>query len=233
MIKKSDITVILDRSASMRSIAAATVEGFNGFVTEQESVPGDGVWTLVQFDDPGSARGADEAFPQVVFEARDQKQSPRLNPEEYRPRGGTALIDACCLTIDRIGVRLAALSEADRPDGVLVVIITDGEENSSSRFTKAQLNERIAHQQAKYGWKFLFLGANIDAISVGDSYGVAKGGSTGFVATAAGTADMYAGVSRITRSWKTYGNPTADNMLTPADPDPVQVNVNINVGGGQ
>lgn len=229
MIKKSDITVIIDRSGSMASTAAATVEGFNRFVEEQKAVPGEGVWTLVQFDDRHAAQGAGEQFPQVIFEARDQKESPHLTKENYRPRGGTALIDACCITIDRIGQRLAAMPESERPDGVLVVIITDGQENASSEFKKADLSRRIAHQQSKYGWKFLFLGANQDASAEGASYGVSKGSSFNYVATSVGTADMYAGVSRVTRSWKLDGNDSAKQMLTPCDPDPVNVNVSVSV----
>lgn len=225
-----DITVILDRSGSMESIRGATVEGLNRFVEDQKSVPGDGCWTLIQFDDPACAKSAKEDFPQVVFEAAPQGRVPRLTEEAFRPRGGTALVDAVCLTIDRIGRRLKSLPESERPDKVLVVIVTDGEENSSKEFRKSHLNERIARQRSEYNWQFIFLGANQDAIAEAQSYGIAAKSALTYTADDHGTQTAYRSASVGTRNWKADGNPTAAPLLGSAAPD-VNVNVNVNTGG--
>lgn len=202
MLKKTDITILLDRSGSMSGIAEATVAGINRFISEQEQEPGEGVWTLVTFDDAGSAAGAGEDFPKVVWNAVDQREHPRLQMADYQPRNSTALIDAACKTIDQTGLRLASLAEADRPDGVMVVIVTDGLDNHSRQYKKDDLAQRITHQQSKYNWQFLFLGANIDAFQTGADYGIPKVSTANFAATPAGTSRMYGCVSRGASNWK-------------------------------
>ncbi|OWK34323.1 vWA domain-containing protein [Fimbriiglobus ruber] len=228
----TDITMILDRSGSMSSIKEATIAGFNTFVEEQTRVPGEGCWTMIQFDDTASARGAGEEFPLVVFEAKPQTDAPRLSAETFKPRGGTALIDAVCIAIDRTGTRLARMSDADRPDKVVVVIMTDGEENQSRLFTRVQLNERVAHQTTKYGWQFLFLGANQDAIQEAAKYGIAAKGAMSFAADARGTQAAYQATSGLVRSWKLDGNQSAAQLLSSVSsvsPDPAQPAVQVNV----
>jgi hypothetical protein len=120
-------------------------------------------------------------------------------------------------------------ASAQKPDKVIVVVMTDGEENASKQFTRAQLNERISHQQSKYGWTFLFLGANQDAFSTANSYGMKTSGAMNFAATPIGSANALGVVTRQMRNYKTDGNPSADVLLTPADPEPkVAVNVTVN-----
>ena len=224
-----DITVVLDRSGSMSVIQSATVEGLNAFIEDQKKVPGDGCWSLVQFDDPATAKGANEPFPQVVFSARPQSEMRPISSDEFLPRGGTALVDAVVRTIDETGKRLAAMPDGARPDKVLFVIMTDGQENSSRQFTKAQLNERISHQRSKYNWQFIFLGANQDAIAEAQEYGIPTSSALTFDHTDIGTQTAYRAASAGIRAWRVEGNPTAAPMVSCSEPDDPKIKVNVDV----
>lgn len=156
------IAVVLDRSGSMESIRDATIEGVNAFVTQQKSQPGEAKLSLVQFD---------TEFLTTHDEAPLETVQP-LTRATYVPRAGTALLDAIGRTIDGIGVKLAARPESERPSKVVVVIQTDGYENSSREYTNAKISEMITHQRTKYGWDFVFLGANQDAIATAAQWGI-------------------------------------------------------------
>jgi hypothetical protein len=219
MSRITDITIILDRSGSMKSIREATVEGVNAFIDDVNKVPGEGVWSLVQFDDPDSAKGAREPFPHVVFENVGSVHVRRLELADFKPRGSTALVDAVCLTIQKIKARVGAVPEAYRPK-VMLVIMTDGLENFSREFTSAQLREMLAEAQSVHGWEVLYLGANQDAFAEADKYGVAKAGNVfHFRATDAGTrAALEAGAGNA-RHWKAEGNDSAAGLMGSASPD--------------
>ena len=166
----ADITVVFDRSASMQGLAGAVVEGFNQFATDLRKNVGNNVWTLVQFDDPSSAAGAGEPFPQVLFEQQSERTLPLLTQQAapptfissgsitapqpvgsgyvaFAPRGGTALVDALCATIDRTEQRTSGQAHVK----VVMGIWTDGEENASRQYTSDALRERIARTQTKLG----------------------------------------------------------------------------------
>jgi hypothetical protein len=175
MRHEADITIILDRSGSMASIATDVVGGFNHFVTEQRAQPGDCRLTLVQFDNQY----------EVVYAGRSIAEAPMLNSETFQPRGSTALLDAIGRTIDATGDRLRALPETDRPDRVLLVIITDGLENASTEYTRARVFEMISTQRDVYRWGFLFMAANQDAIQEGGHIGIAPGAALNFTADGA------------------------------------------------
>jgi len=164
----SEIVIVLDESGSMDDTKSATIEGINSFIREQRKVPGRANWTLTTFS--GRSRN--------IFRGRPQADVPELNDDTYQPDGGTALIDAVCEEIDATGTRLAAMTAEQRPGKVIFVIMTDGQENCSRRFSKFDMLKRIQHQQDKYNWKFVFLGANQDAIATATSYGI-KGQSSG------------------------------------------------------
>src|SRR5262245_5538970 len=154
----------------MRSIRDVTVKNINGFIEDINKVPGEGSWSLLQFDDPDSARGGGEGFPHVVFEGRPHREVPLFEAADFCPRGTTALIDAMCLTIQRTRERIASLPEASRP-AVMIVVMTDGLENASRAFTGAQLREMVAQMQAApHGWEFVYLGANQDAFAEAGKY---------------------------------------------------------------
>lgn len=156
----TDITVVLDRSGSMSSVANDTKGGFDQFVNDQQKASGEANLTLVQFDNQY----------EFVHRGKPIKDIP---PLDFQPRGSTALLDAIGRAIIETGARLKGTSEHERPSKVVFVIITDGEENSSKEFKRSQINEMIKHQRDIYKWEFVFLGANQDVIKEAGDLGIA------------------------------------------------------------
>ena len=173
----TDMTVVLDRSGSMAAVRDDTIGGFNSVLEEQKQVPGLACLTLVQFDDQY----------EVVYEGRKLQDVPPLTTRTFVPRGSTALLDAVGRTIHAVGARLAALPKADRPGKVLLLIMTDGEENASHEFSRTQIFDMITHQRDVYAWEIVFIGANQDAVATGASYGIPAANALSYVPTAAGT----------------------------------------------
>ncbi len=159
----TDITIVLDRSGSMASIADDVVGGLNTFVEAQRRLGGEACFTLVQFDDQF----------EVVHDHVPLRDVPPLTRETYVPRGTTALLDAIGRTIVQTGVRLAMMPDADRPRAVILAVQTDGYENASREFTRDQVFAMIRHQEEKYAWQFVFLAAEQDAIARGAEMGFA------------------------------------------------------------
>ena len=172
----SEIAFVLDRSGSMESCRGAAIEGFNRFLADQQKVEGLAKLTLVLFDDeyllPVNALPVAEVLP--------------LDEQTFVPRRTTALLDAIGRTVDELGVRLAALPEADRPAEVIVAILTDGAENASHEYTWNDLARVIKQQTEQYRWTFLFLGANQDAIATAAQMNIAAANAACYVADAAG-----------------------------------------------
>ena len=181
----SDITVVLDRSGSMACLVDEVIGAFNTFVDEQQQVAGQASFSLVQFDDRY----------EVYLDAVDLAKVGRLDRTTYVPRGMTALYDAVGRAIVATGTRLAALDEAERPDKVVFLIQTDGVENASHEYDAATLQAMIRHQQDKYAWEFVFLGANIDAGSVAEEIGIARDKALQYANNADGTRAAFAAVS--------------------------------------
>lgn len=181
----SDITVVLDRSGSMACLVDEVIGAFNTFVDEQQQIAGQASFSLVQFDDRY----------EVYLDAVDLAKVGRLDRTTYVPRGMTALYDAVGRAIVATGTRLAALDEAERPDKVVFLIQTDGEENASHEYDAATLQAMIRHQQDKYAWEFVFLGANIDAGSVAEEIGIARDKALQYANNADGTRAAFAAVS--------------------------------------
>ncbi|HEV7473630.1 MAG TPA: vWA domain-containing protein [Pyrinomonadaceae bacterium] len=165
------IAVLLDRSGSMESIKAETISGFNFFLNEQKKSGANAGLTLVQFDTQAT---------EVVHENRPIQSVPELTAETYQPRGGTPLLDALGETIISTGRTLEVIAEMNRPDKVVFVIITDGQENSSHKFNKAQVKEMVEHQTNVYKWQFIYLGANQDAFAEAGNMGIAVGQAANF-----------------------------------------------------
>lgn len=178
----TDITVVLDRSGSMANIRAAMEEGFNAFLKKHKEIPSTRI-SLVQFDTTNPY--------ETVYTAIPINEAPKLS---LVPRGGTPLLDALCRTIDATGERLSGMRETERPKGVLFVVITDGEENSSTRFTRADVKTRIEHQSNKYAWDFIYLGANQDAIKEAESFGISALKAINYVANAFDTEQKIGGL---------------------------------------
>lgn len=157
----TDITMVLDRSGSMQSIKDDTIGGFDAFISEQRRLPGRCTVSLVQFDN----------VYEEVYTGRDLADVPSLT---LVPRGSTAMLDAIGRAVNATGARLAAMPEDERPGTVIVGIMTDGLENASREFTYPMVKALIEQQEQVYGWTFMYMGANQDAIEVGASLGVAR-----------------------------------------------------------
>jgi hypothetical protein len=155
---------LLDRSGSMQSIKDDTEGGFNAFIEEQRSQAGQCRVTLAQFDDRY----------EEVYRDRPVAEVP---PLLLQPRGSTALLDSIGRLVGEAGQRLAALPEEQRPGVVIVGIMTDGHENASHELTHPQVKAMIERQTKDYGWQFLYMGADQDAIEVGSSIGVSAANS--------------------------------------------------------
>ena len=159
----TDITVLLDRSGSMSSIASDVVGGFTEFVESQRRGAGDAVLSLVQFD----SKAID-----TLFTAKSVHEVEL--PIHFEPRGSTPLLDALGQTIVSTGARLRAMRESDRPGRVIFVAITDGLENASHEYNLERVREMIQHQESVYKWDFVYLGANVDAFAESASMGFAS-----------------------------------------------------------
>lgn len=177
----SEIICIVDRSGSMHIIKDDAIGGFNQFLEDQQAVPGEANLTLVLF--------SHEYI--LVHDAVPLPQVEPLTDKTYQPSGSTALLDAIGRTIDDVGKRLAKTAEPDRPSHVIVAILTDGQENASSDYTKERIAEMIQHQEEKYSWQFFFLGANIDSFSTAGGLNIKKAQTANFVATAEGVRNAY------------------------------------------
>ncbi|WP_108669107.1 vWA domain-containing protein [Peribacillus acanthi] len=176
----SEIIFLIDRSGSMAGLESDTIGGFNTFIKRQCELEGDTTLTTVLFDD----------HYELLWNGIDAKQAI-LTENEYYVRGCTALLDAIGKAILDVGHRLSKTEVEKRPGKVIVVITTDGMENASREFTYGKVKDLIKHQQEKYSWEFIFMGANIDAMEEADSIGIAKGNAYSYEATETGVDSMY------------------------------------------
>ncbi len=180
------ISLVLDRSGSMSTIAADTIGGFNQFLKAQQELPGECSLTLVQFD----TQSID-----TLYQAAPIRAVMPLNSETFQPRGGTPLYDAIGQAINSTGKFLKDKWEIHRPAKVVFVIITDGQENSSREFDRDRVLKMIQHQREAYKWEFVFIGANQDAMQAGQGIGVAAANCLSNVANSAGTSATYHAMS--------------------------------------
>ena len=196
---------LLDRSGSMQSIREDTIGGFDAFIAEQRTQPGDCRVTLAQFDDRYD----------VVYSDLPIAEVPGL---QLQPRGTTALLDAIGRLVTDAGERLAALTEADRPGTVIVGIMTDGHENASKEWSHAAVKSLIQQQTQTYGWEFLYMGADQDAIEVGTGLGVPAARSMTYSRSAsrAAMASTSAMVGRV-RGARAAGLTAADRGASEAE----------------
>lgn len=189
------VNVVLDRSGSMGPLTNDTIGGFNTFLAEQKEQPGDAVLTLCTFNTDYK----------LVYDFEPLAKVKKLTKSSYRPLGGTALLDALGTTINSVGAKLSAMNEADRPSKVIVLVITDGEENASKEFTKEQVKEMVKHQQDVYSWQFLYIGANVDSISEATTLGFSQAASLSYNATSEGTEVLYKSLSRGMSTYRSTG----------------------------
>ena len=158
------IAIVLDRSGSMKSILESTIAGYNEFVTDQAKLEGECRVSVRLFDNQHD----------VLFNNVDIKDVPLLDTNTFVPRSTTALYDAVGMAITDLGTELASLKEEDRPEKVVVVVITDGYENASKDWTADRVKSSIEHQRNIYNWTFVFIGGGIDAKHTADALSINK-----------------------------------------------------------
>ena len=179
------LIIVLDASGSMSSIQDDIKGSFNEFLKKQREEPGKTVFDLFQFNDDVKrpVKSADLA------KFHDDLMA------KYDCSGCTALNDAVCIAIDTVGHAFADMEEAERPEHVLCVIITDGMENASREYTAKDVKDRIEHQKAAYKWDFQFLAANQDAFATGEAMGIDHDSCMNFTHDVAGVNRLCARMS--------------------------------------
>jgi len=209
------ISVVLDRSGSMASIADDVVGGFNTFLGEQRKQDGDGRVTLVQFD-------GQDPF-EVLIDGEDLDTLRDLDPARYIPRGNTPLYDAVGRMIAKIDAEIVERADAGKPiEDQVIVIVTDGYENASREFSGKMLFELIEARRGR-AWAFVFLGADEATFEEGETMGVSSANTALWNATGEGTAAMFSNISQATSSYRAMGRAdrraTSERFLDDEDED--------------
>lgn len=181
----TEIVFILDRSGSMSGLEADTIGGYNSLLGKQKKEEGEAIVSTVLFDDK-----------QEVLHDRMEIGTIRpMTEKEYYVRGCTALLDAVGGAIHHIGNVHKYAREEDRPEKTLFIITTDGMENASRRYSYEKVKKMIERQKKKYGWEFLFLGANIDAVEVAGRFGIGANRAVNYECDSVGTQLNYRVIS--------------------------------------
>lgn len=177
----TELVFILDRSGSMRGLEQDTIGGFNAMLDRQREAEGQALVSTVLFD---SGTG-------VIHDRVDVRKVEPMTEKQYAVRGCTALLDAVGGAIHHIGNVHKYAREEDRPARTLFVITTDGMENASRRYDAGRVREMIRRQTEQYGWEFLFLGANIDAVQTAGRFGIDADRAANYHSDSLGTALNY------------------------------------------
>lgn len=186
----TELVFILDRSGSMSGLERDTIGGFNSMIEKQRKEPGETLVSTVLFDN----------YSEVIHDRIPLEKVPHMTEEEYFVRGCTALLDAVGVAIHHIGNIHKYARKEDVPEKTLFIITTDGMENASHRYTYEKVHAMIKRQQEKYGWEFLFLGANIDATAEAKRFGIDESRAANFHCDEEGTALNYEVISEAIMS---------------------------------
>ena len=173
----TEIVFILDRSGSMHGLEADTIGGFNSMIEKQKKTEGEATISTVLFDNES----------EVIHDRVDIKNIKPMTERDYTVRGCTALLDAIGGAIHHIGNIHKYARKEDVPEHTLCVITTEGMENASHRYDSEKVKSMIKRQKEKYGWEFLFLGANIDAVETAAHFGIEKDRAVNYHADSVGT----------------------------------------------
>ena len=204
----TELVFILDRSGSMAGLEKDTIGGFNAMIEKQKAEAGEAYISTVLFDNVS----------EVIHDRLTLDAIPKLTEKEYYVRGCTALLDAVGGAIHHIGNVHKYAREEDRPEKTLFVITTDGMENASRRYSYEKVKGMITRQKEKYGWEFLFLGANIDAAREAARFGIAPERAADYHADTVGTAVIYEAVSEAVCSVRAC-KPVAEGWKKRIDED--------------
>ncbi|MBV7509003.1 VWA domain-containing protein [Bacillus sp. sid0103] len=198
----TELVFILDKSGSMAGLEADTIGGYNAMLKKQQKAEGEAIVTTVLFDHQY----------ELLHDRINVKGISLLTDKDYEVGGTTALFDAIGFTIQKIVNVQKRTSEAERAEKVLFVITTDGMENASREFTVEKVKKMVQYQKEKFGWEFLFLGANIDAVSTAARFGIDEDFAVDYHADTIGTQMNFEAVNeavsslrsgkKIDRNWK-------------------------------
>ena len=196
----TELVFILDKSGSMSGLEKDTIGGFNSMLDQQRKVDGACVITTVLFDNRY----------ELLHDRIDIRAVQPITGKEYFVGGSTALLDAIGKTIHKIGAVQKNTTEDYRAEKVMFVIITDGEENASRHYSSMQIREMIQRQKERYGWEFIFLGANIDAVDTAGRFGIDADRAVDYVPDGEGTELNYRMMSETVATFRECGAvPTA------------------------
>ena len=196
----TEIVFILDRSGSMAGLERDTIGGFNAMIEKQKKEAGEAYVSTVLFDNVS----------EVIHDRVDIRKIAPMTDKDYYVRGCTALLDAVGGAIHHIGNVHKYAREEDRPEKTLFVITTDGMENASCQYSYDRLKAMIQRQKEKYGWEFLFLGANIDAAREAARFGIDADRAANYHADRKGTAVIYEAMSEAVRNVRASRPMSAD-----------------------
>lgn len=195
----TELVFILDRSGSMSGLEADTIGGFNSLIHKQKKEAGEAVISTVLFDD----------VTEVLYDRIPLNRIEPMNDRQYYVRGCTALLDALGGAIHHIGNVHKYARKEDRPEKTIFIITTDGMENASHRYTYEKVKAMVEKQRNQYGWEFLFLGANMDAISVAGRFGVRADRAVNYECDSEGTQLNYEVLSKAVSRVRACAAPTA------------------------
>lgn len=173
----TELVFILDRSGSMGGLEKDTIGGYNSLIEKQKKEEGEVIVSTVLFDHEQ----------QVLHDRVDLSKIETMTEKDYYVRGTTALLDALGRAISHIGNVHKYAREEDRPEKTLFVITTDGMENASRQYSYTKVKQMVEHQKTKYGWEFLFLGANMDAVKEAGRFGIGADYAVNYECDAKGT----------------------------------------------
>ena len=205
----TELVFILDRSGSMSGLEKDTIGGFNSMLEKQRKEPGDAVVSTVLFDN-----GIEVIHDRVAI-----ADVPNLTDEAYYVRGCTALLDAVGGAIHHIGNVHKYARREDVPEKTLFIITTDGLENASRRYTYDKVRHMIERQKKRYGWEFIFLGANIDAVAEARRFGIDEAMAANYHCDEAGTALNYQVISETITCLRSSSAPLSADWKKKIDED--------------
>jgi uncharacterized protein YegL len=206
-----EMVFILDRSGSMRGLEVDTLGGFNSLIDKQKQAAGEALVSLVLFDDQF----------EVVHHRRVIADLEPLTKDTYYVRGSTALVDAVARGIEKIKHVHRQLGIDNTPEKTMFVITTDGQENASKQYNTHQLKRLISEQQEKFGWEFLFLGANIDSFATAMSLGIQRNRAANFEANEEGIKKKFYAVNETIARFRMNDDKFMESLKThlPEDED--------------
>lgn len=205
----TEIVFVLDRSGSMSGLEADTIGGFNSLIKKQRKEPGEAVVSTVLFDDTC----------EVLHDRVPMDKVQAMTEDTYFVRGCTALLDAVGGAIHHIGNIHKYARDEDRPEKTIFIITTDGMENASHRYNLQQVKKMVKRQTDKYGWEFLFLGANIDAIEAAGNIGIRASRAVTYRNDEAGTALNYKVMEAAIHHVRCCAAPLSDDWKAEIDED--------------